>query len=105
VEGHALSALQGAVASLHNFSAAKIEVQMHSISETKMKDFHEVIKIMKIEHLNVLRAPLHPGFSGDIVFIRRDYLTNRQIITSRILEFLMVVLHNLIYPALGKPKR
>jgi FkbM family methyltransferase len=105
VEGHAVKVLKGAQSSLRHFVAAKIEVQMHSISDTKPKDFMSVLRIMKESGLYPTQVPLHPGFSADMVFVRDEYLTKRQRAASKMLEFLMLFLHNSVYPALGKPNK
>ena len=103
VEGHAVQALTGAIATLRAIDIAKIEIQMHDMSETRKSDAFDVIEICRDAGLMPVYFPIYPGYFGDIVFIRAEKL-------SRLLQFfafinfiLFQVLHKSIYPRIGKP--
>jgi FkbM family methyltransferase len=102
VEGHAIQALQGMSMTLKKVKMAKIEIQMQKMSESRLKDYNEVIDLLRVEKLYPLFAPLHPGYFGDIVFVKREYLSALKIIKSKFLIFQLKILHDFVYPALRK---
>lgn len=105
VEGHAVQALDGGFSTLQGLRVAKIEVQMHEMHLARRADLFEVIKRMKSLRLAPVRAPLHPGFFGDVLFIHRSGLKSQQKIWSSILTTQLFVLHTPIYPMLNKPSK
>jgi FkbM family methyltransferase len=103
VEGHAIKSLQGAVNMLPLLSLAKIEVQMHRMSDFRRQDLFQVCRIMKSAGLRPLYAPIHPGHFGDVVFVNKRFLTHFRLLHSRFLYLQMLLLHKVVYPLLGKP--
>lgn len=105
VEGHAAEVLIGAQKILKNILLAKIEVQMHTIKEIiKLADAFKVIKILKASGLVPIFMPCHPGYFGDIYFIRKNLISVPYRMYSFSLLFLFTLLHRSIYPLLNKPK-
>lgn len=102
VEGHAIQALQGMRMTLKNIKAAKIEIQMHKMSESRVKDYDKVIEILGAEELLPIFAPLHPGYFGDIIFIKKSYLSKLELLKSKCLIYQLKILHDYIFPILGK---
>ena len=105
VEGVPHIVLEGAKSTLDFISIAQIEVEMHKMSEYRGASFVKVHKIMKMANFELYRAPLHPGYFGDVIYIKRNKLSFVKIISSRILVIFMFALHGLIYPVLGKPRQ
>lgn len=105
VEGHAVPALEGAEQSLQKIDLAKIEVQMHYISPTKLADAYEVIALCRSAGLFPIYLPIQPGFFGDIYFIRLCKAKNRDIVSGFSRYLLFLLLHKYIYPILQKPAR
>lgn len=104
VEGHAVKVLKGACEMLPKLLFAKIEVQMHDMSKYRKKDIFEVCKLMKKAKMLPLYAPIHPGYFGDVVFVRTNLLSRAQVGYSKFLYLQMFALHRWVYPILGKPK-
>jgi len=104
VEGHAVAALEGAKKSLAKIDLAKIEVQMHAMGVNRPADAFEVIALCRQAGLVPIYLPIHPGFFGDIYFIRQTK-TGRQLRLLGCLRFFVfLLLHKWIYPLLGKPR-
>jgi hypothetical protein len=103
VEGHAVQALTGAVNTLKSIDCAKIEIQMHAMSETRKADAFEVIDICRNAGLMPLYFPVHPGFFGDIFFARKSKLSAGLRVFGYINFFIFSVVHKIVYPILGKP--
>jgi FkbM family methyltransferase len=70
VEGHTTQALLGMQAALGNIFLARIEVQLHTRSEDFKQDYEKVLKLMKEASLVPIYGPIHPGFFGDLIFIK-----------------------------------
>lgn len=104
VEGHAVQVLQGATNNLHNLAAAKIEIQMHKMSDTRIADFVEVNKIMHSHGLMPVKAPIFPGYFGDVIYVNSRELKLIDKICSYSLRLQMRILHGFLYPLLKKPK-
>ena len=105
VEGHAVNALLGMVETLKGIDLAKIEIQMHQKSSQRKQDYLEVLGMMAERGLIPTHVPLHPGFFGDIYFVRRELVGTSTRIRAYLLTFQMKMLHGLIYPLLGKPSK
>lgn len=105
VEGHAVQALDGGFETLRGLRVAKIEIQMHDMHSDRRADLFEVLKRMKSLSLVPVRAPLHPGFFGDVLFVHRSDLKIQQKIWSPILTAQLFIVHTLIYPLLNKPSK
>jgi FkbM family methyltransferase len=103
VEGVPHFVLQGAASNLENIAIAQIEVEMHKMSNFRTGSFFQVHKIMRSSNFKLYRAPIHPGFFGDVIYIRQEALSTIEKFQSSILTFLMHLLHRFIYPALNKP--
>jgi hypothetical protein len=104
VEGHATSALRGASKNLRYIAAAKVEIQMHDMNDALMADYHEVNNIMLSSGLFPVRAPIFPGFFGDVIYLNKRELSLGDKIWSYTLRLQMWLLHDFVYPLLGKPK-
>jgi len=105
VEGHAVHALDGGSSTLRGLRVAKIEVQMHEMHLDRRADLFDVLKRMKSLSLAPVRAPLHPGFFGDVLFVHRTDMKIQQKIWSSILTAQLFIVHTLIYPLLNKPSK
>jgi len=105
VEGHAVKALLGMQKTLKGVDIAKVEVQMHQKSEQRKQDYGYVMDIMAQAGLIPIKAPLHPGYFGDIYFVRKGFVNIATLIRSKLLTFQMRMLHNHVYPILNKPKK
>ena len=104
VEGHAVNALRGMKETLKGIDLAKVEIQMHQKSDQRPQDFAEVIEIMAEADLIPVKGPIHPGFFGDIYFVKRQSVSIFGIIVSLLLRLQMQLLHRVIYPLLSKPR-
>jgi hypothetical protein len=105
VEGVPHVVLEGAKSTLDCISIAQIEVEMHRMSEYRGASFVKVHKIMRAANFELYRAPLHPGYFGDVIYIKRNRLSLVRIISSRILVIFMFTLHGFLYPVLDKPRQ
>jgi FkbM family methyltransferase len=103
VEGHSLNALNGSKANLTKFMICKIEVQTHAIDSTKIQDAFKIHKLM-YKNFILIRAPLQPGYFGDLVYIRKDKISLNLWVFGKVITTLFFLLHKIIYPLLGKPK-
>ena len=102
VEGHAVQALTGASDYLGRLVVAKVEIQMHKMSETRFADYLEVNQIMRSNGLIPVRVPVYPGLFGDVIYLNKRELNIFDRIWSVALVFQMKVLHGFVYPRLGK---
>lgn len=105
VEGHAVQAIEGMKNTLRFVKSAKVEVQMHRMSENRPKDYAQVIELLREVNLYPVSAPLYPGFFGDIIFIEKSYLKKSELLISKFLTIQLWLLHEVIYPLLRKPAR
>ena len=105
VEGHALQALQGMKNALHRIVIAKIEVQLHTRNSDFVRDFIEVILLMEKSDLFPIFGPVYPGYFGDIIFLRKEFLRPYDKFRSRILKFQMGLLHLGVYQIIKKPTK
>lgn len=103
VEGHSISALNGSIRNLNKFVICKIEAQTHTIDSRKEQDAFRVHKLMRKNFL-LIRAPLYPGYFGDLVYLRKDQASMVPWISSKALTVVFYALHRIIYPLLKKPK-
>ena len=104
VEGSASKVLAGSTRVLSCVSLVQVEVEMHN-SENRKTDFVKVDRILKKSKFSLIYAPIHPGFFGDAVYLKTSYLSFIEIFRSTLLTFLYLLLHKIIYPAIGKPIR
>ncbi len=104
VEGHAVQALRGASDYLGNLASAKIEIQMHQMSDTRIADYFEVNRIMIANGLIPVRVPIYPGFFGDVIYLNKREARVFDRFWSAVLIFQMKFLHGFVYPLLGKPR-
>jgi FkbM family methyltransferase len=103
VEGHARQALEGMHKALQRIVVGRIECQLHSRNLDFQKDFQQVVLLMKQNSLLPVYGPIYPGYFGDIVFIRKSYMSHLDLIRSKILFAQMLFLHNFLFPILHKP--
>jgi FkbM family methyltransferase len=104
VEGHATDVLKGAQKTLLAVTIAKIEVQLHDMGLGRTQDAFQVVRILKAAGLIPIYAPVHPGYFGDIIFVRQSHLQFSSILKSKLLFLLFSSLHLYIYPLLRKPR-
>lgn len=104
VEGSAAKVLQGSVKVLERVEMIQVEVDLHD-SIHRNSNFVEVNKILTEREFTIIYGPIHPGFFGDAVYIKKSKLSLTERVRSQILNFLMHATHRIIYPLLGKPKR
>lgn len=105
VEGVPHVVLEGATATLKNIAIAQIEVEMHKMSNFRTGSLTQVHKIMRSSNFKLYRAPIHTGFFGDVIYIRKEELSNFEKFQSSILTLSMYLLRKVIYPSLKKPKK
>jgi FkbM family methyltransferase len=104
VEGAAAKVLTGAASVLKSISLIQVEVELHN-SKYRKADFSHVNRILSKSKFSLIYAPLQPGFFGDAVYIKAEFLGTFEKLRSRALIAAYLVLHLLIYPVLGKPRR
>jgi FkbM family methyltransferase len=104
VEGAAAKVLTGAASVLKSICLIQVEVELHK-SKYRKADFSHVNRILSKSKFSLIYAPLHPGFFGDAVYIKAEFLGTFEKLRSRALIATYLVLHLLVYPALGKPRR
>jgi FkbM family methyltransferase len=103
VEGAAARVLAGSSRVLSSVSLIQVEVELHN-SKGRKADFSKVNQILNRSKFSLIYAPLHPGFFGDAIYIKTEYLSLVEKIRSRSLNATYALLHLVIYPALGKPR-
>ena len=104
VEGAAAKVLTGAASVLKSISLIQVEVELHN-SKHRLADFSKVHRILNKSEFSLIYAPLHPGFFGDAVYTKSEFLGTFEKLRSCALFSAYLLLHLLIYPALGKPRR
>jgi hypothetical protein len=104
VEGAPHLVIEGAISTLQNILIAQIEVDMHTTSKIRKANYFKVDKLMRNNNFRLHYAPLHPGYFGDVIYIKENLLSFKEKIRSRILVIGMWILHSKIYPSLKKPK-
>jgi hypothetical protein len=103
VEGAAARVLAGSSRVLSSVSLIQVEVELHN-SKNRKADLSKVNRILNRSKFSLIYAPLHPGFFGDAIYIKTEYLSLVEKIRSRSLNATYALLHLVIYPALGKPR-
>jgi FkbM family methyltransferase len=103
VEGNAVSVLQGMQESLQKFSVAKIEVEFHDMSTSRLQNFQKVISLMKNANFRVVKSDIRPGFFGDKLFVDRKLLNLKDFTSSLFVTGATFFLHGFLYPILKKP--
>ncbi len=103
VEGHTLKALNGMRKTIRKIGIAKVEVQLHTRDLNFTRDFDEVMTFFAEAGFGALYGPLHPGFFGDVIFVRKADLGIIGRLRSVLLTIQIHFLHTYVYPALGKP--
>ena len=103
VEGHSFNALNGSKVNLTKFIICKIEVQTHTIDSSKIQDAFRIHKLMNKDFI-LIRAPLQPGYFGDLVYLRKDKISMSIWVFGKAITTLFFLLHKIIYPLLRKPK-
>jgi FkbM family methyltransferase len=100
VEGSPHLVLKGATTAMQKVVIAQIEVDLHSTSELRQANFNFVHKTMNKLGFALVFAPLHPGFFGDVIYIRKSKLSLLRRIKSALLTPTYIVLHKSLYPLL-----
>jgi len=104
VEGHAERVLRGAKNRLRQFSVMKIEVQMKYMDTNRKRDAHFVHRLLSRDFI-LVRAPIHPGFFGDVVYLRKDLARLTDRIVSIFLTWLFFALHYLVFILFKRNRR
>ena len=105
VEGAATDVILGGIETLKSLAALKIEVEFHDMSNVRMANFRTVIKMLKKQDFSIWKCDIHPGYFGDILFIRRSLIPIKWRLISNLNEFLVISLHSFLYPAINRPTR
>ena len=90
--------------SLSKFKIAKIEVEFHDMSLSRIQNFQEVISLMKRSNFKVVKSDIRPGFFGDLLFVTGDQLNFMDSLKSALVTWSTYFLHGFLYPTLKKPK-
>ena len=102
-EGSAHKILNGSKKLLKTISICQVEVDMHSTSESRKANFVQVNRVLRKSNFRLVSAPLHPGYFGDAIYVKRGNLGKLDFARSQYLLFLMFALHLVIYKILKKP--
>ena len=105
VEGSAVPVLQGASRVLKQIAIAQIEIDMHTQSKERLKNYRAILNLMKAEGFSLIAAPLHPGYFGDALFIKLKQRSVPLRAKSLLLFYTTIILHSMIYPLLNRPER
>lgn len=105
VEGNALKVLKGGKSVLRKILYAKVEVEFHNMSITRKKNHFSVIIFMIRSGFIPLKIVIQPSFFGDIFFARRSEVTFNRIVKGYLLVALQILLREIVYPIMQKPKR
>lgn len=105
VEGVPHFVLEGSIETLKCVVIAQIEVEMHKMSDYRNESFTEVHKIMRRSNFKLYKAALHPGFFGDVIYLKADKLSKQERLICVLLTLLVKFLHSAIYPIMNKPGR
>jgi FkbM family methyltransferase len=103
VEGSATKVLAGASRVLESVDLIQIEVELHD-TRHRVGNFQEVDRYLTGKNFALIYGPIHPGFFGDAIYVRKTELGFPGRTRSKFLDFLMYVTHSVIYPLLQKPK-
>lgn len=101
VEGTTAKVLTGAANVLT--SIVLIQVELHN-SKYRKADFSNANRILSKSEFSLIYAPLHPGFFGDAIYVKAEFLSTYEKFRSHTLNVAYLLLHMTIYPALGKPR-
>ena len=103
VEGSAAKVLEGAEKVLDRVDMIQIEVNLHDSIHRK-SNFIEVNRILTRKKFAIVYGPIHPGFFGDAIYIKKTELGWFARVRSQFLSFVFHTNHRIIYPLLRKPK-
>ena len=103
VEGSPHLVLEGATTVMQKVVIAQIEVDLHSTSELRQSNFKYVHEIMDKLGFALVFAPLHPGFFGDVIYIRKSQLSFFWTVRCAFLTLTYLALHKSLFPLLKKP--
>jgi len=84
---------------------AKIEVEMHDMWGIRKANAFQVLRLMKKYGFSAQALPVYPGNFGDIVFVRKSYLSAYFRIRGVYRKTIFTLLHKFIYPTLGMPSK
>lgn len=103
VEGSANLVLKGAERVLRSVILLQVEVNTHSSKHIE-SNFWKVNKIMRSASFLILYFPLHPGYFGDVIYIKSSELNPFEKLRSYLLQIVGFFVHRIIYPILNKPR-
>lgn len=103
VEGSPHRVIEGAKNTLTQIVIAQIEVDMHDMHEMRQANFREVHTLMRRGGFMLYAAPLHPGYFGDVIYLKEVELSLSEKVKARALTFAMHILHYKVYSLLKKP--
>ncbi len=104
VEGVAVEVLIGSLNTLKKISVIKCEVEFHDMSQTRKSNYRKVFSLLSDNDFAIWKCDINPGYFGDILFVRKKHLSKIQLVKSRIILNLVVLIRSYIYPWLGKPQ-
>jgi FkbM family methyltransferase len=102
VEGAPHLVLSGGERTLSHIVIAQIEIDLHSTSDLREANYKDVHKIMRRNGFKLVFAPLHPGFFGDVLYLKNQSLTKLEKFRSVLLTLTYLTLHRWLYPLLRK---
>jgi hypothetical protein len=103
VEGSAAYVLSGSLKTLSSVSLIQVEVDTHT-SKFRKANFSKVDQILSKSNFSIIYGPLHPGYFGDAIYVKNDYLTRLERLKSLALKRLYLTLHLVIFPLLRRPR-
>ena len=103
VEGSAASVLNGSLKTLSSVTLIQVEVDTHT-SKFRKANFSKVDQILSKSQFSLIYGPLHPGYFGDAIYLKNDYLTRSERLRSLALKQLYLTVHLFIFPLLRRPR-
>ena len=85
------------------FAQADLRIVRGSTIERKQMSTN-TNRILSKSEFSLIYAPLHPGFFGDAIYVKAEFLSTYEKFRSHTLNVAYLLLHMTIYPALGKPR-
>jgi FkbM family methyltransferase len=105
VEGAATDVILGGIDTSTSLAALKIEVEFHDMSKARKANFRTIIRILKKQGFSIWKCDIHPGYFGDILFIRTSLIPIKRRLFTNLNRLLLISLHSYVYPAINKPPR
>jgi FkbM family methyltransferase len=104
VEGVGAEVLSGSLETLKKISVIKCEVEFHDMSHSRKSNFRKVFDLLTNSGFVIWKCDINPGYFGDVFFVRKKHLTQTQILKTKLVFLLVLLIRSCIYPWLGKPQ-